>query len=97
LELAKDGSDSNERTAKDMAKYKNYEEVMELLRHPPTPTTVILMTVSQFVPSHYISLLGVISAMVILGFICFRSESRARAWRWIQMHLPLFGKMNRKP
>lgn len=93
LDQAKNGNDSNEQGRKDWAVYKDFEQVMKLLRHPPPPSPVILMAVSQFVSRRYISLLGTIGVIVILGFfIYFRSESGARALNWIQLHLPFVGK-----
>jgi len=75
LDRAKAGKDNNDSTAKDWAKNKDYEAVEELLLHPPTPKKLIVMGVSQFITSHYITLLCVVGGMVILGFLYFRSKS----------------------
>jgi ankyrin repeat protein len=75
LDRAKAGKDNNDSKAKDWEKNKEYEAVEELLLHPPTPMTLVLTGVGQFITSHYITLLCVVGGMVILGILYFRSRS----------------------
>jgi type IV pilus assembly protein PilC len=61
----------------------------------PTPTRV-LMTVSDFIVDHWLGLIiGGISAAIMLWFY-LGTEGGARLWHYVQIRIPLMGKMFKK-
>lgn len=61
----------------------------------PTPTQ-ILMNVSDFIVAHYVGLLLGAAASAFLTYAYLQTTGGARLWHYIQLRLPLMGKMFRK-
>ena len=61
----------------------------------PTPTK-ILMNISDFIVGHWIGLIvGFVTAFLVL-WLYLSTEGGARVWHYIQLRIPLMGKMFRK-
>jgi type IV pilus assembly protein PilC len=61
----------------------------------PTPTK-ILMNMSDFIVDHWLALILGAVAAVIAGWFYFSTEGGARVWHYIQIRVPLLGKMFKK-
>ncbi len=61
----------------------------------PMPTK-ILMTMSDFIVAHWLSLLIGLGVSSVLGFFYFRADSGRRLWHFMQLHVPVFGPLFRK-
>jgi type IV pilus assembly protein PilC len=61
----------------------------------PVPTQV-LMNVSDFIVGHYVGLIVGALATAFLTYTYLHTTGGARVWHYIQLRLPLLGKMFRK-
>lgn len=61
----------------------------------PVPTKV-LMAASDFIVGHWLALIVGSVVALVLGAIYFKTPGGARVWHWVQLRLPLMGKMFRK-
>ncbi|HEV2293486.1 MAG TPA: type II secretion system F family protein [Tepidisphaeraceae bacterium] len=61
----------------------------------PMPTKV-LMGMSGFLVGHWMALIAGLSTAGVLAYLYFTTEGGARVGHWIQINVPLLGKMYRK-
>jgi type IV pilus assembly protein PilC len=61
----------------------------------PMPTQ-ILMAMSGFVVNHWMALIAAIATSAMLGYAYFTTEKGSRVGHWIQINVPVIGKMFRK-
>jgi type IV pilus assembly protein PilC len=61
----------------------------------PMPTQV-LMDLSDLIVTRWPSLLGGLMAIGVTGFLYFRTDGGARVWHYLQLNLPLLGKLQRQ-
>lgn len=61
----------------------------------PMPTKV-LMNMSGFLVGHWMALVAGLSTLGVLGYLYFTTEGGARVGHWIQINVPMIGKMFRK-
>jgi type IV pilus assembly protein PilC len=61
----------------------------------PTPTR-LLMNASDFIVGNWIGLIAGVVASVIIGWFYFGTDGGARVWHYLQLRIPLMGKMFRK-
>jgi type IV pilus assembly protein PilC len=61
----------------------------------PAPTR-ILMAISDFIVNQWLGLILGIGTAAIAGYFYFRTEGGARVWHYIQLRIPLMGKMFKK-
>jgi type II secretory pathway component PulF len=61
----------------------------------PLPTK-ILMNASDFIVGHYVALIAGSIAAVVGCYFYVQTEGGARVWHYVQLRLPLMGKMFRK-
>jgi type II secretory pathway component PulF len=61
----------------------------------PTPTK-LLMNASDFIVNNYVALIVGAIVTAVAGYFYFRTEGGARVWHYVQLRLPLMGRMFRK-
>ncbi|MDB5324160.1 MAG: pilC [Phycisphaerales bacterium] len=61
----------------------------------PVPTK-ILMNISDFIVGHWMGLIIGIVATIVITWFYVSTEGGARVWHYIQLRIPLMGKMFRK-
>lgn len=61
----------------------------------PAPTRM-LMAISDFLVNDWMVIIAALVTIVVATFFYVRTSAGARLWHYIQLHVPLFGKLYRK-